>query len=37
VSNLNDYEEIISAGIRLIDLEEFKNEESVSDEGEEII
>jgi hypothetical protein len=37
VSNQNDYEEIISAGIRLIDLEEFKNEESVSDYGEEII
>lgn len=34
---MNDYEEIISAGIRLCDLEEFKNEESVSDDGEELI
>lgn len=33
----NDYEEIISAGIRMHELEEFKNEDSMSDDGEEII
>lgn len=37
VSPINDYEEIISAGIRLKDFEEFKNEESLSGDKQEMI